>query len=289
MHSLTPPVTIKVGCKVNLYLRITGRRADGYHTLESLFLPLSAPYDTLQIRENPNETLDFSCSIPALEESRSTIHKAYEAYTQASGFRPGLAVHLEKGIPTGAGLGGGSSDAAALLLYLNDLSTQKTGTSLDLKTLTSIAAGIGADVPFFLYNTPSLISGIGEKVTAVENPFKGMHLLLLCPELHVSTAWAFKAFDEKMEQSVKSDLTLSTGTDSTSLVHGVLLQNDLEITVFQKYKELTHFREALLAHGAATARMSGSGASLFGLFATKRAAEEAQRFIQGLRSYLHEL
>ncbi|MDL2272083.1 4-(cytidine 5'-diphospho)-2-C-methyl-D-erythritol kinase [Desulfovibrio sp. OttesenSCG-928-I05] len=284
-----PPVTLTAGCKINLYLRVTGRREDGYHTLESLFIPLPSPTDTLTVSRNSEEGLSFSCSVPALERSPGTVHKAYALYTDASRYRPGLHVRLEKGIPMGTGLGGGSSDAAALLLYLEKLAQEDGRAPLGPERLAGLAARIGADVPFFLHNTPSLVSGIGEKIVATENPFKGSFLLLLCPEIHVSTAWAFATFDEDLRQIAESGLTLSAGKDSTSFVHGVRLQNDLETVVFRKHPKLAELRKSLLAHGAYAARMSGSGASLFGLFTSRREAEDARAATPGVVTYLHEL
>lgn len=283
------PLTLLAGCKINLYLRITGRREDGYHTLESLFIPLAAPNDTLTVTRSDQDGLSFSCSVPELERSPGTVHKAYALYTDAAGARPGLHVHLAKGIPMGAGLGGGSSDAAALLLYMENLAHAQGRPPLGPTRLAELATRIGADVPFFLHNTPSLVSGIGEKISAAENPFKGSYLLLLCPEIHVPTVWAFTAFDEDLRQSAESGLTLSAGTDSTSFVHGVRLQNDLETVVFRKYPELMRLREELLAHGAYAARMSGSGSSLFGLFTQRREAEDARAAMSGVTTYLHEL
>ncbi len=122
---LAAAVTLRAGCKVNLYLRITGVRPDGYHELDTLFLPLPEPCDLLHVTPRSGQGIAFSCTEPDVDPARNTVTAAYEDFATATGFRPGLAVHLEKGIPHGAGLGGGSADAAALLRHLAALCAEQ--------------------------------------------------------------------------------------------------------------------------------------------------------------------
>ncbi|MDE7065926.1 MAG: 4-(cytidine 5'-diphospho)-2-C-methyl-D-erythritol kinase, partial [Desulfovibrionaceae bacterium] len=185
-----PPCRLHAGCKINLGLHITGVRADGYHELDSLFYPLPEPHDTLHIRENAVPGLTLECSRTDIDPRRNTVTRAYAAFSAATDFSPALQVVLEKGIPQGAGLGGGSADAGALLRALNAWAP----VPLREAELVNVAAAVGADVPFFLYNRPCRVRGIGERMTPCEPDLSGLHLLLLCPDVHISTPWAYAAW-----------------------------------------------------------------------------------------------
>ncbi|SBV94324.1 4-diphosphocytidyl-2-C-methyl-D-erythritol kinase [uncultured delta proteobacterium] len=283
-----PPVTAEAkraaaslvaGCKVNLSLRITGRREDGYHTLESVFWPLPGPCDTLTVTRAAKEGLRFSCSDETLESPGNLVVKAYNAFAAATSFAPGLAVFLDKHIPYGAGLGGGSSNAAALLLYLNALAREEGAPSLDGAALGKLGARLGADVPFFFQNTPCLVRGIGDVLEPLPpdaaHRFAGLHLVLVCPKVHVATAWAFAAWDEKHPAYT---LTNRVEKDSSPLVRGIRIQNDLSHVVFERYPELKKTLALLHDFDADAASMSGSGASLFGLYSDADNAGKAARF-----------
>lgn len=286
------PATLVAGCKVNLSLKVTGRREDGYHTLESLFWPLSSPCDRLHVSHEPHDGLRFSCNDSMLETPENIIIKAYDAFAGATAFSPSLSVFLEKSIPCGAGLGGGSSDAAVLLLYLNDLAGKEGVSPLNSAELSQLGAGLGADVPFFLRSGPSLVRGIGDILepvpVATRQALAGLHLVLVCPRIHVATAWAFRAWDEKHSAGT---LTNEDGQDSSPLVQGIRIQNDLRGIVFETYPELKKTLARLYEFGADAASMSGTGASVFGLFSTLRDAADAVRFFHdnGERVFHHTL
>jgi 4-diphosphocytidyl-2-C-methyl-D-erythritol kinase len=269
----------RAGCKINLYLRLTGVREDGYHTLESLFLPLDTPYDTITVTLG-GKGFSFFCSDSALA-SGNILEKAYSAFSKATGFAPDIRVFLEKNIPYGAGLGGGSSDAAVLLGYLNNAAKSCGGTDLPLPELVTLAAELGADVPFFLSKAPSIIRGIGEIVEPVANPVASMHLVLVCPNIHVPTAWAFRAWDEKnMQDHMAKNLTNKGENDTRPLVCGISVHNDLAPVVFERHPELSEIVIVLYDYGADAATMSGSGSSLFGLFSDEHSAKNAESFFQ---------
>ena len=154
---------LRIGCKVNLTLRITGVRPNGWHELDTVFLPLDEPSDTLRLALRPGGGLALHCAEPGIDPENNTLTKAYRLFAEASGFRPGVEAVLEKGIPHGAGLGGGSADAAALLGWLNARAPEP----LSLPELVGLAARIGADVPFFLYNVPCRASGIRRAARSV--------------------------------------------------------------------------------------------------------------------------
>ncbi len=283
---------LRAGCKVNLFLNITGRRPDGYHTLETLFLPLPEPYDLLEIDTRSGSGLVFYCDDTDLSGPDNTVRKAYERYAAATGFAPSLAVTLRKGIPHGAGLGGGSADAGVFLRHLNELAPQHGCSGLDDAALLALAAGIGADVPFFLLNRPALATGVGDALTPVEPPLPGWRLVLVCPPVRVNTAWAFRAWDEKKTILPSAEtLTRAGDTDTNPLVHGWHVENSFEPVVFAAYPQLSQIVAKFRTMKATAAAMSGSGSSLFGLFQSAEAAQKAVTAFQreGLRVFHHIL
>jgi 4-diphosphocytidyl-2-C-methyl-D-erythritol kinase len=269
-------------CKINLYLRIGARRADGYHDIRTLFYPLSEPCDELIISETGGGGLVLTCSDPALEGGDNLVARAWRVFGERTGFAPDLAVHLAKRTPHGMGLGGGSSDGAAMLRYLNGRAGKL---ALTAAGLSGLAAGLGADVPFFLLGVPALGEGIGERLTPVACDLSDFSLVLVCPGVSVSTAWAYGAFDKLAASSGKvpaNSLTnlfiRSMQTDSgTRLV----IANDFEPAVFHGFAVLRRIKEQLLRSGAAAAALSGSGAGLFGLFRDRTRALEAVDALRG--------
>jgi len=306
-----PAASLRAGCKVNLYLRITGVRPDGYHELDTLFLPLPEPHDLLHVAPHAGEGIAFTCTEPDVDPARNTVVAAYEGFATATGFRPGLAAHLEKRIPHGAGLGGGSADAAALLRHLAALCAQQApGRAPTPETLRTIAAKVGADVPFFLMDGPAQATGIGEVLTPVPQEelaalgLAGMHLVLACPPLRVSTPWAYRAWDAanppgahaapeagRSAKSLRPCLTSESLEDRNPLSRSPWLTNSFEPVVFQTHATLRRTKEFLLRRGACAALMSGSGASLFALFrkhGTARDVAEALRN-DNIAAFLHAL
>lgn len=271
------------GCKINLYLRIHCRRSDGYHELETVFFPLSQPTDRIYVHMRPDtySGLQFTCSNHELENNSNLIVKAYNSFAATTGFAPALSVYLEKRTPTGAGLGGGSADAAAMLSCLNTLAANKER-SVSPGELRAMGSALGADVPFFLQDGPAIATGIGEKLVPAPHVaafLSGMHLLLCCPSLQISTSWAYAEWDT--QQSEKSSLTgvESEGIDSFCL-KAMVLFNSFEELVFRSYPELREIKELLLRHGAQGALLSGSGSSVFGLYRDKQQALTAKTILK---------
>ena len=262
--------------KVNLWLAITGLRPNGWHEINSLFVPWKTPCDILEIYAAKSPGLTLWCSEKAVDPSDNTLTKAYARYSERTGFAPPLHVRLEKHIPHGAGLGGGSADAAALLLWLNQAAPQP----LSFDTLVALAAGVGADVPFFLHNTPCLVEGIGERIRPVPNPLAGWHALLVCPPVQVSTPWAYAAWDRWFAepQNAVRHLTSFSGEDTKPIrcnASPVKIMNSFEPVVFECFPQLGLVKECLLQRGASAALMSGSGASLVGLFDSAMQVDKA--------------
>ncbi|WP_415519079.1 MAG: 4-(cytidine 5'-diphospho)-2-C-methyl-D-erythritol kinase [Desulfovibrio aminophilus] len=277
---MTFAATLTAPAKINLFLRILGRRDDGYHELDTLFLPLAEPRDVLEVTPGaPGSGLTLSCADHALEGPDNLVVKAWRRYAEATGFAPDLAVRLTKGIPTGAGLGGGSSDAASMLLFLN---AQAGAAALPGDRLSALAANLGADVPFFLLGRPARAGGIGDRLTPTEPDLDGLTLVLVCPDVRVPTAWAYARFDETAAKdrppTAPGFLTSDErGTKNPSSLLPLTLFNDFENVVFPAFPELRRIKERLIAAGAAAAAMSGSGASIFALFRQKETALETAR------------
>jgi len=272
--------TLIAPAKINLHLEILGLRDDGYHELRTLFYPVPMPCDLIEIMPSPDHDFYIRCAErPELETTSNLLYKAWKTFGEATGYRPGIFVALTKRIPMGGGLGGGSSNAAALLKWLNDEAGDK---GLSLEALIGLAARIGADVPFFLLDGPAWAGGIGERLTPVEVDLSGATLVLACPDIHVDTAWAFGAWDDKYaaagpHESLTSD---RGGTKSPSPVSPREMTNDFESIVFEEHPSLRDIKETLLTHGAEHAAMSGSGASLFGIFRDRDSATSAGQALE---------
>ena len=275
---------LKVGCKLNLYLEITGLLSNGYHSLETLFYFLPEPHDLIDIEPGPaGQGLRLLCpQNPNLESERNILARAYELFSGHTGRRYDLTLTLHKQIPMGAGLGGGSADGAALLLWLNNREN-----SLAPDELISLAARLGADVPFFMLalknGGPRAAwgQGIGEVLAPTDVPaLSGLYLLLVFPGVNVSTPWAYAAWDKlPLPQNgfngffATEHLTSAGSGDMKPLAHALRLYNSFEAVVFPEYPALRRIKERLLQNGAAAAMMSGSGSTVFGLFKNADAAE----------------
>lgn len=271
--------TLKAPAKVNLYLEIKSRRPDGYHELLTLFLHLQKPFDILEVEPlEAGQGLVLDCPIPGLKDEDNLIFKAWDKFAKATGFRPDISLRLSKDIPTGAGLGGGSTDAAAMLRFLNE---QAGPHALEPNALNKLAASLGADVPFFLMDGPAWATGIGEELTPADVDLEGVTLVLVCPDIHVSTAKAYSDWDKRYadapETKAAEGFLTSAGSDNNNPFPNsqLVLFNDFESTVFEAHSELRKIKEKLLSLGACGAVMSGSGSSVFGLFRDETTARRA--------------
>ena len=286
-------VSLTAGCKINLGLAITGTRADGYHTIDSIFYPLPSPSDTLLVRETVEQGIRVETETPGIDCAHNTLTKAWEVFRDTMGTAPGIRVRLVKGIPWGAGLGGGSSDAACLLRHLAALS----GKQVEEGLLAAMAAKVGADVPFFLKEGPMRVTGIGDRLAPCNPSLPGTELVLVTPGIAVSTPWAYRAYDANLSAKRANTpnlegkiLTREKDADKHSSLlctPGSAFANDLETVVFPRYPELASIKRSLLDFGAAAASMSGSGSSVFGLFRDEQAAALAAAGLSGSWSVHH--
>jgi 4-diphosphocytidyl-2-C-methyl-D-erythritol kinase len=258
--------------KLNLFLHVIGRRADGYHDLQSLMVPIALA-DTLDFESRDDGAITRSGDLIGPIEQDLCL-RAAKLLQQASGTSLGVDIAVEKRIPAGSGMGGGSSDAATTLLALNRL------WRLDWtrRQLAALALRLGADVPFFLGNGPALVEGIGERLTPLPSP--AAWFAVIHPQVSVSTAEIFSAAE--LTRSTKA-LTISDFSALREMAAGArpagqtLLfgANDLEPVVRRRFPIV----DAAIRHLArfAAARMTGSGAAVFAIFGTEDAAKEAVR------------
>jgi 4-diphosphocytidyl-2-C-methyl-D-erythritol kinase len=242
-------------CKINLGLNILRKRSDGYHDIETCFYPI--PWtDILEII--PSEEFSFSLSGNAIpgETHDNLCVKAYRMM-QAVYSLPPVKMHLHKIIPTGAGLGGGSSDAAWTLRLLNDLFKL----NLSKEVLKEYAARLGSDCAFFIDDIPMIGSGRGEVLTPVKISLKGKHLVIVKPDVHVSTAQAYAGVaPTESQKSITEVLGMPVETWKAHLT------NDFETSIIEKIPLIGIIKERLYRHGAVYASMSGSGSSVYGIF-----------------------
>lgn len=257
---MSEALVIEAPAKLNLSLRVVRRREDGFHDIDSLMVRLPGLCDRLTISTAAGDR--FTCddsSVPA--DGSNLVLKARDAYRSASGFTAPLAIHLEKRVPHGAGLGGGSSDAASTLRAMDQLN----GDALGTERLMEISATLGSDIPFFLGPPAARVTGRGEKIEAAEVP-PPLHVLLLKPSFGVATPDAYKRWLESKE--------LPGISYEPQLFPWGKLVNDLERPVFQKHLFLAEMKAWLLARvGVAGALMSGSGSTMFAVLDDPSAAK----------------
>lgn len=269
-------LAVDAPAKVNLCLKVLGQRPDGYHDLFTVMQTLSL-CDELLI-ESAGPGIAFSCSDPKLGTDDNLVLRAARAWCAAAGIKPALRLHLDKRIPVAAGLGGGSSDAAACLLGLN----ATHGRALEPGALVKIAASLGADVPFFLAGGSCLCQGIGEKVTLLDD-FPLLDYVLVNPNLPVSTAWVYRQWDLAFTNpSQQPRMELSPTTESAL---EAILVNDLETVTITAFPQLGQIKQELLEVGALGSMMSGSGPTVFGIFDSRAAASAAARILTAKGKY----
>lgn len=256
----------KSPCKVNLILNILGKRADGFHDLETVMHPV-AICDELTF-ERAGSGLQLTCSHPELPmDAKNLVHRAATSFLAAAKISDGIRVHLQKNLPLAGGIGGGSANAAVTLSALNEL----FGLPLPLEKLHELAATLGSDVPFFLYGKPALATGRGEKVQTLEN-FPALHgraFFLAHPGFGISTPWSYQNL-ARFPQALNGQAGRAQKLVSR-LQHGDLktareeIYNSLEAPAFDKFPVLQLYKEFLAENGALAALMSGSGSTTFAI------------------------
>nr|C6E4K5.1 RecName: Full=4-diphosphocytidyl-2-C-methyl-D-erythritol kinase; Short=CMK; AltName: Full=4-(cytidine-5'-diphospho)-2-C-methyl-D-erythritol kinase [Geobacter sp. M21] len=262
--------------KVNYRLDVLGKRPDGYHELRMIMQRVDL-CDEIEIALTDVPGIRVTCGRKGVPDGPGNIAwRAADALLKLSGKEVGIDISIAKKIPVGAGLGGGSSDAATVLMGVNEL----LGLGLTDERLMEIGVKLGADVPFFIFKKPALAEGIGDRLTALEE-VPSLWVVLVNPGIHVSTAWVYQ------------NLRLTTGNPITIIPRSyssldevcALLSNDLEPVTCGRFPLVSEVKEVLLAAGARGSLMSGSGSTVFGLFDDENAARTAAAEIEKTRGW----
>jgi 4-diphosphocytidyl-2-C-methyl-D-erythritol kinase len=270
----------KSPCKVNLILNILGKRADGFHELETVMQPVNVCDEMSFVRAAAG--VHLTCSHPALpRDSRNLVHRAATAFLAAAKISDGVQIHLQKHLPLAGGIGGGSANAAVTFSALNEL----FGQPLPLEKLHDLAAALGSDVPFFLYGRPALATGRGETVQTLQNfpALRGRAILLVHPGFGISTPWSYQNLarfpaalngQKGRAQALISRLQNGDLKSATGEIY-----NSLEAPAFDKFPVLQLYQEFFREHGALATLMSGSGSTTFAITENLAAAQTlAEKF-----------
>jgi 4-diphosphocytidyl-2-C-methyl-D-erythritol kinase len=283
-------VKIRAPAKINLSLRVIGRRTDGYHLLDTIMVPISL-YDEIEIRktgiafkkQSTRDLIEISCDHPLVPLGKENIvYRAAELIMNKSHISVPISIRITKRIPVGAGLGGGSSDAAATLVGLNRLLKLRLSPS----RLEKMALSLGADVPFFIRGRPARARGIGERLRPLPR-LPHFWSVIVYPGFPVSTAWVYRNLRQKLTKPIVNTSIANSPNSFGDLA--TLLENDLEAVTLKRYPKIALLKEKLLREGALRVLMSGSGSSVFGIFASKRtafAAFQRLRKQEGAQAFL---
>lgn len=261
-------------CKINLGLSITNRREDGYHDLETVFYPVAGLKDGLEMVPAVDKLRLHLSGIPvAGDQEKNLVWKAWQLlYAKFPDKVIPLDMYLHKAIPMGAGMGGGSADGAFALQLINDVCQL----GLDKETLAESALQLGSDCPFFIYNTPMFATGRGEKMESVGIDLSGYSLQIVCPDVHVSTADAFRNITPK---PAPYDLRQLASLPVGQWKHFVF--NDFEQTVFAIHPQLAAIKQQLYDEGAIYASLTGTGSAVYGIF------EKGKRAMAAMDAVVH--
>lgn len=269
-------LTVLSPAKVNLFLKVLSRRSDGYHNIVSV-VDLISLYDILRIKEEPGELVTVKDDRRVLPEGRqNTMYRAAMLLRETFGISAGINICVDKHIPIGSGLGGPSSNAAAVLKALVSL----WNLSISTKKLMDLGRKIGADVPLFLYGRSCVMRGIGERITPISLP--SIWYVIVYPDSSLSTSEVYSRLRISLTKG-ENDIKLRSGFQATTEI-AALLENDLEQVGVLMCPEIQAIKDRMIQRGAVGTMMSGSGSSVFGLFETEQEAEKASAFFRDMGS-----
>lgn len=248
-------------CKINLGLNITEKRSDGFHNIETIFIPVSL-HDIIEFSENKvgksSKLINSGIQIDGNPEDNLII-KAYNIIKKQYDIPP-VNIHIYKNIPFGAGLGGGSSDASFTLKALNELFELK----ISNKILIKYSKELGSDCAFFIENKPVFASGKGEIFSDIEINLENYYIVIIKPDIHIGTKEAYsKVIPQKQNVSIQEKIKYNILSWKNEII------NDFEVSVFRKHPEIEQIKQKLYKAGAVYSSMSGSGSSVFGIFEKK--------------------
>ncbi len=269
-------ITLQAPAKINYLLDVISKRPDGYHELRMIMQRINLS-DQVRIQLTYLPDINVSCDSKDVPDGKANIGwKAAKALLELSECRFGCEINIKKNIPVAAGLGGGSSDCASVLMGLNEL----LGLGLSRERLMLIGAKLGADVPFFLFQQTALVEGIGERLT----PVKGIPhpwVVLVNPNLPVSTAWVYKNLQLTQQKPLAT--IPNSFKDVASLCR--ILSNDLETVTIPAFPVISEIKNELVSNGALCSLMSGSGPTVFGLFNDEATAIMASEMLKNNRDW----
>jgi 4-diphosphocytidyl-2-C-methyl-D-erythritol kinase len=267
--------------KINVGLRVLAKRKDGYHNLETIFYPVKlADKINFKIKELPDNSKNSitvkTTPLVALNDRKNICYITVKLFLNRFKIKGNYSIdiNIKKNIPTGAGLGGGSSDAAFVLNTLARHFKLKKNN----KDIFRLALNLGSDVPFFLLNKPAYASGRGEKLTPLPQFKINGKLLIVNPRIHISTPWAFKQIGIK-----KSKIKILNKIKKADLTDERLMINDFERVVFKKYPEIERIKYDMMKFGAAYSIMSGSGSTVYAVFESKKNFAPAKKYFTSKR------
>lgn len=278
--------TFFCGGKVNLFLKTECLNPDGFHSIATLFLPFDAPADRLEVEFDADEGISLYCDHPEVPcGEKNIVWKAAKSYADAAKITPHWSVFLHKDLPMAAGVGGGSSDAGAMLTAL-----EKKYGALGREKLAGVALSLGADVPLFLIRKPCIGRGRGEKLSVIDD-LPMPPVVLVNPAFPVSAKWAYTHLSDERRAPAENGVIarlVAALKEKNYPEAAPLLHNDLEYALFDKFPLLGALREELLQQGALRVIVSGSGSSLLALMRDHSQAETCATFFdrkEGLRAW----
>lgn len=270
-------ITLLSPAKVNLTLEVLGKRLDGYHEIRSIMQPVDL-FDEVTVTMTEEQGIKISSSgieIPGGEDNLAW--KAAEVYLRECGLDTGVSIFIKKKIPPGSGLGGGSSNAAAVLIGLNRLTDL-----LPEEKLFGLSPLLGADVAFFLRSVASVAEGIGERISVIKD-FPLFYYVILCPNLHVSTVDVYTKWDEMYagKQTERTPSDIDELIERYKIESGDFpLRNDLEDPAFELYPQIKSFKQILSSLDVRNVLMSGSGSAVYAVFREELAAHEIYEYLK---------
>ncbi len=267
-------LTLKAFAKINVGLRITGQRDDGYHSLKTLYQTVNI-YDKVILNLKDEPGIKFRWQGENVPDGEQNIcSKAAKALFEFIGEEKGVTIELEKILPVGSGLGGGSSDAACVIRGLNEL----LDTKLSVKDMEGIASKLGADIPFFIRGGCQYAEGIGDELSPGELS-KDWVLLLVVPDIRINTSWAYEGIHPLSLTRNINDVNLASFPHNGDAKNRKMFRNDFEPLVFSKYPEIGDIKKSLLKSEVEFASLSGSGSAVYGLYETTEKAEKAMKLV----------
>ncbi|MFI3280924.1 MAG: 4-(cytidine 5'-diphospho)-2-C-methyl-D-erythritol kinase [Rikenellaceae bacterium] len=262
-------MTILANCKINIGLDVIERRADGYHELSTVMFPVIGLFDTLHFEVIEGSDVEFLGKglVVDCDPNSNLCVKAYNLMKSRYDKVGALRITLDKRIPFGAGLGGGSADATAVIMSINTLFNLQ----LTEQELIDLASELGSDTAFFVHNTPQLCSGRGEVMTPAKVDLSGKYLLLIKPDINVSTGEAYSGVKPKHPTTPLAELIELPVEEWHDQI-----KNDFEPHIFEAHPQLKQIKTDILSAGALYAAMSGSGSTIFGIFESEDKAKSEQ-------------